>query len=89
MICPLFVFFFVRLFPHSLLEFKMSTFNTPLPSPLFTPMGTPSDSPLATPFDSPAMKAAEPPLPKAEDVHLILSDVDGTLFTDDHEIHPR
>ena len=67
----------------------MSFHNTPTVSPLFSPMGTPSDSPLATPFDSPAMKAAEPPLPKAEDVHLILSDVDGTLFTDDHEIHPR
>ena len=86
----LLVYFFSRCpllsFPHFTF---MSAINTPLASPLFTPIGTPSDSPLATPFDSPAMKAAEPPLPKAEDVHLILSDVDGTLFTDDHEIHPR
>ncbi|TIA93593.1 hypothetical protein E3P99_00019 [Wallemia hederae] len=29
------------------------------------------------------------PLPKAEDVKLILSDVDGTLLDDDHDVHPR
>ena len=29
------------------------------------------------------------PLPKPEDVKLILSDVDGTLLDDDHDVHHR
>ncbi|TIB73654.1 HAD-like protein [Wallemia mellicola] len=29
------------------------------------------------------------PLPKPEDIKLILSDVDGTLLDDDHDVHPR
>lgn len=29
------------------------------------------------------------PLPNAEDIKLILSDVDGTLLDDDHDVHPR
>lgn len=58
-------------------------------TPAFTPSGSPAESPLVTPADSPAVKAASgPALPRAEDVKMILSDVDGTLFTDDHELHP-
>lgn len=29
------------------------------------------------------------PLPRAEDVKLILSDVDGTLLDDRHDVNPR
>ncbi|GAA5987998.1 hypothetical protein JCM5350_007856 [Sporobolomyces pararoseus] len=62
-----------------------------------SPTASPWDTPLATPFDSPATTPAASPqvhahkknkIPKAEDIHMILSDVDGTLFTDKHELHP-
>lgn len=29
------------------------------------------------------------PLPKAEDIKLVLSDVDGTLLDDAHDVNPR
>jgi hypothetical protein len=52
-------------------------------------MSTPYESPIATPFDSPLQRPVDTkPLPRPEDVHLILSDVDGTLFDDNHNIHP-
>jgi hypothetical protein len=52
---------------------------------------TAMDSPINTPHDSPALNATnlEKPLPFAKDVHLILSDVDGTLFTSDHQLHQK
>lgn len=63
------------------------------PTPIFgTPSDgpTPQDTPLATPSGSPPHGAtARKALPRAEDIHLILSDVDGTLFTNDHELHPK
>lgn len=66
-----------------------SSFSTPSGTPQDTPGGTPADTPLATPFDSPVQAPKDSkPIPRAEDIHMILSDVDGTLFTDAHELHP-
>ncbi|KAL8290566.1 hypothetical protein RQP46_002824 [Phenoliferia psychrophenolica] len=59
------------------------SFGTPSDGP------SPAETPLATPSGSPRHTASSgKPLPRAEDIHLILSDVDGTLFTDHHELHP-
>ncbi|KAK4705186.1 hypothetical protein P7C70_g1016, partial [Phenoliferia sp. Uapishka_3] len=60
-------------------------------APSFIPSDgtTPADTPLATPLGSPRQRASDrKPLPRPEDIKLILSDVDGTLFTDHHELHP-
>ncbi|KAI5479139.1 hypothetical protein MNV49_003999 [Pseudohyphozyma bogoriensis] len=71
-----------------------SSFSTPTDTPRDTPSGsplaTPFDTPLATPHDSPVHgPTSTRPLPTADDIKMILSDVDGTLFTDKHELHPR
>jgi Cof subfamily protein (haloacid dehalogenase superfamily) len=64
--------------------------DTPVATPSCSPFATPNDTPLTTPGASPVQKPINvKPLPRAEDIHMILSDVDGTLFTDDHELHPR
>ncbi|BGP16055.1 hypothetical protein JCM10213_006809 [Rhodosporidiobolus nylandii] len=58
-------------------------------SPWDTPVATPFESPATTPGGSPVVKATSgPQLPRPEDIKMILSDVDGTLFTDKHELHP-
>lgn len=68
----------------------MSSTSTPFDTPSASSAGTPIDTPISTPSDSPMVHATgKKPLPRAEDIHLILSDVDGTLFTSDHELHPR
>jgi len=59
-------------------------------SPWDTPVATPFESPATTPGGSPVLRDSDGKrLPKAADIHMILSDVDGTLFTDAHELHPR
>ncbi|GAA5857546.1 hypothetical protein JCM8547_009332 [Rhodosporidiobolus lusitaniae] len=58
-------------------------------SPWDTPVGTPFMSPATTPGGSPVQKPFNKDLPRPEDIKMILSDVDGTLFTDKHELHPK
>ncbi|GAA6027354.1 hypothetical protein JCM8097_002621 [Rhodosporidiobolus ruineniae] len=59
-------------------------------SPWDTPVATPFESPATTPGGSPKQRATRvPQLPKPEDIKMILSDVDGTLFTDKHELHEK
>ncbi|GAA5835667.1 hypothetical protein JCM11251_002989 [Rhodosporidiobolus azoricus] len=60
-----------------------------LNSPWDTPVATPFGSPATTPGGSPVLRGANKnPMPKAEDIKMVLSDVDGTLFTDKHELNP-
>lgn len=40
------------------------------------------------PSPSTLLVKEEPPLPKPEDIHLIACDVDGTLLTSQHVVHP-
>ncbi|GAA5880425.1 hypothetical protein JCM1840_007692 [Sporobolomyces johnsonii] len=66
-----------------------STRPSPISSPWDTPLATPFESPATTPGGSPAQRPFDKTrIPRAEDIHMILSDVDGTLFTDKHELHP-
>ncbi|GAA5984362.1 hypothetical protein JCM11641_006195 [Rhodosporidiobolus odoratus] len=60
------------------------------PSAIGSPWDTPVATPLTTPGGSPLVAPASygPPLPRPEDIKMILSDVDGTLFTNKHELHP-
>lgn len=63
---------------------------TPYDSPNMSPLATPFDSPITTPSDSPVQSATDlKSLPRAEDIHLILSDCDGTILMDNHDIHSR
>ncbi|POY74876.1 hypothetical protein BMF94_2149 [Rhodotorula taiwanensis] len=58
-------------------------------SPWDTPLATPHESPATTPGGSPIVRDSDGKrLPKMSDIKMILSDVDGTLFTDAHELHP-
>ncbi|GAA6002474.1 hypothetical protein JCM10207_001140 [Rhodosporidiobolus poonsookiae] len=57
-------------------------------SPWDTPVATPFESPATTPGGSPIIKPYGKNLPSPDDIKMILSDVDGTLFTDKHELHP-
>ncbi|GAA5981640.1 hypothetical protein JCM10908_004548 [Rhodotorula pacifica] len=58
-------------------------------SPWDTPVATPRESPATTPGGSPILRDSDGKrLPRADDIHMILSDVDGTLFTEAHDLHP-
>lgn len=50
---------------------------------------TPADTPLTTPGASPVLGPSTPLPVVPDDIKMIISDVDGTLFTDKHELHPR
>lgn len=63
----------------------MSSASTPFNSNSLA--ATPNETPVATP--PPNATEAYQPLPAARDIHMILSDVDGTLFTSDHELHHK
>lgn len=63
----------------------MSAMSTPAASVC----STPADTPLTTPGASPVLGPQKTLDILPEDVKMIISDVDGTLFTDGHELHPR
>ncbi|KAM0787679.1 hypothetical protein ACM66B_003742 [Microbotryomycetes sp. NB124-2] len=63
----------------------MSALSTPAASVC----STPADTPLTTPGASPVLGPQKTLDVLPSDIKMILSDVDGTLFTDKHELHPR
>ncbi|KAK4047721.1 hypothetical protein OIV83_005229 [Microbotryomycetes sp. JL201] len=63
----------------------MSALSTPAASVC----STPADTPLTTPGGSPVLGPQQSLDVLPSDIKMIISDVDGTLFTDKHELHPR
>ncbi|BGP07949.1 hypothetical protein JCM10049v2_003794 [Rhodotorula toruloides] len=76
-------------FPSAASSFSSLHRPQGISSPWDTPVATPHESPATTPGGSPILRDSDGKrLPKPDDIKMILSDVDGTLFTDAHELHP-